>query len=135
MQSTLKLIGERELRAKFQQLEKAAQGSALENAATAGILPIQNDAIVRAPKDSTDLARSIHTEIIERSQHYAEAATGTDKEYAKRREFGYSDTDSLGRTYNDPAQPYMRPAFDTKRSEAERETKEALVELINAAAT
>lgn len=134
MQSNFKLIGERELAAKFQSLAKAAQGSALENAAVAGILPIQNEAIILAPKDEGNLSRSIHTEIVERSQHYAEASTGTDVEYAARQEFGFHGADSLGRHYNQPAHPYMRPAFDTKKKEAETETKEALIALINATA-
>lgn len=134
MQSTFKLIGERELLAKLQQLDRAAQGSALENAATAGILPIQNEAIRLAPYESGNLSRSIHTETVEKSSHYVETATGTDVEYAARQEFGFSDTDSLGREYNQPAHPYMRPAYDTKHKEAENETKNALIDLILAAA-
>lgn len=127
-------MGDRELIAKFKALDKAVQGSALENAATAGILPIQNEAIRGAPYESGNLSRSIHTETIERSTHYTEVATGTDVEYAARQEFGFSDTDSIGRTFNQPANPYMRPAYDTQKRAAENETKEALADLINAAA-
>lgn len=130
--SSVTLKGEKELKEKFKALAKAAQGSALLKATQAGILPIQNEAIVLVAKDEGDLARSIHTETVESSNTYAESATGTDKEYAARIEFGFMQADSLGRHYNQPAQPYMRPAHDTKSSEAVKETKAALLDLLNA---
>lgn len=133
VKATIKLIGEKELLAKFKRLDKAAQGNALEKAATTGILPIQNEAIVLVAKDTGTLARSIHSETIEKSTHYVEVTTGTDVEYARRIEFGFMQADSLGRHYNQPAQPYMRPAFDTKKPAAVADTRAALVDLINAA--
>jgi len=39
---------------------------------------------------------------------------GTLVEYAARIEYGYSGTDSRGRTYHQPAQPYLRPALAHK---------------------
>ena len=134
MKTSIKLIGEKALKAKFQQLSKAMQGNALEKAATAGILPIQNEAITLVPVKSHTLQRSIHAETIKKSATYAEVATGTDVEYAARIEFGFMNkTDALGRHYNQPAQPYMRPAYDTKKKDAENDTKAALIDLINAA--
>jgi HK97 gp10 family phage protein len=133
MKATVKLIGEKQLLAKFQQLNKAVQSATLERAATAGILPIQNEAIQLVAKDTGTLSRSIHTETIEKSDTYVEVATGTDVEYALRIEFGYMQADALGRHYNQPAQPYMRPAYDTKRKAAENDTKAALADLIEAA--
>lgn len=133
LKANVRVTGDKELIAKFKRLSKAAQGSALVHAATAGILPIQNEAIVKVAKDTSDLARSIHTEVIARRQTYAEVSTGTDKVYAARIEFGFHGADSLGRHYNQPAQPYMRPAFDTKKSAAESETRAALLDLVNAA--
>lgn len=130
--SSVTLKGEKELKEKLQKLAKAAQGSALLKATQAGILPIQNEAIVLVAKDEGDLARSIHTETVESTNTYAESATGTDKEYAARIEFGFMQADSLGRHYNQPAQPYMRPAHDTKSAEAVKETKAALLDLLNA---
>lgn len=135
MKATITLIGEKALKAKFQQLDKAAQGWALAKAVKAGILPIQNEAIVLVAKDTGTLARSIHSAITKHSHLYAECVTGTDVEYAARIEFGFMQADSLGRHYNQPAQPYMRPAFDTKKKEAENDTKAALIDLINAAAS
>jgi HK97 gp10 family phage protein len=134
MKANVKLIGEKQLLAKFQQLNKAVQGATLEKAATAGILPIQNEAIQKAPWKSGTLSRSIHTETVEKTATYVEVATGTDVEYALRIEFGFMQADSLGRHYNQPAQPYMRPAYDTKKKAAENDTKDALTDLILAAA-
>lgn len=130
--SSVTLKGEKELKEKLKQLAKAAQGSTLLHAAQAGILPIQNEAIKLVAKKEGDLSRSIHTETLKSSNTYAEVATGTDKEYAARIEFGFMQADSLGRHYNQPAQPYMRPAHDTKSSEAVKETKAALLDLLNA---
>jgi len=132
LKANVKLIGEKELLAKFKALSKAAQGQHLLHATQAGILPIQNEAIVKVAKDTGTLARSIHTETVKASNSYAESATGTDVVYAARIEFGFMQADRLGRHYNQPAQPYMRPAFDTKKSAAENETKAALLDLINA---
>lgn len=133
LNANVKITGDKELIVKFKRMQSAAQGSALLKATQAGILPIQNEAIVLVAKDTGDLSRSIHTETIKSSASYAESATGTDKEYAARIEFGFMQADSLGRHYNQPAQPYMRPAYDTKKSAAENETKAALLDLLNGA--
>ena len=37
---------------------------------------------------------------------------GTDVDYARRVEYGFVGPDSLGRVYNQRAQPYLRPALD-----------------------
>lgn len=58
---------------------------------------------------------------------------GTDLEYAARIEFGFTGPDSLGRVYNQPAQPYLRPAFDTKRTAAVNEIGRVLGRLAKAA--
>src|SRR4026208_1768039 len=105
------ISGDKQLAAKFRQVKAAARGPAPMTAAKAGILPIQNAAIENAPKLTTTLARSIHTEEISQTDHSAMAATGTDLNYAARQEFGFNDTDALGRTYHQPARPYMRPAY------------------------
>lgn len=135
LKAHVKIKGDKELLTKLTRLGHAAQGQTLVRAATAGILPIQNEAIVLVAKDTLTLARSIHTETIKASQSYAEVSTGTDVEYAARIEFGFMQADSLGRHYNQPAQPYMRPAFDTKKTAAENETKAVLRDLINAVAS
>lgn len=39
---------------------------------------------------------------------------GTTVEYARRVELGFIGQDSLGRNYNQPAKPYLRPIFKMK---------------------
>lgn len=123
--TSAKLTGDKELIAKFRALQRQTQGKMLVQAATAGIFPIQSEAVLIVVKKSGDLSRSIHTETIESSDTYAEVATGTDVEYAAVVEFGLPGTRRI-------AKPYMRPSFDTKSGEAKAETQAALMDLINA---
>jgi hypothetical protein len=51
---------------------------------------------------------------------------GFEPPYARRIEFGFIGTDSLGRKYHQAAQPYMRPAWDSKEDEARQAIKDAL---------
>jgi HK97 gp10 family phage protein len=125
--------GDKELLAAFRALDEAARGANLMIAAKAGILPIQNAAIENAPYLSGTLSRSIHTEEVEQTKHSAKVTTGTDLNYAARQEFGFNDTDALGRTYHQPARPYMRPAYDRHRADAIAEVSDALRSLILAA--
>ena len=127
----VKIIGAAELTAKFAQLNKVTQVAHLKTAVLAGLLPIQNEAIDQCPVLEGNLVRSIHSEIVTEQDGYAEGFTGTDVEYARRIEFGFDDmTDSLGRTYHQKPQPYMRPAYDTKRPEAIKEVGDVLKLLI-----
>lgn len=126
--------GDKELHAAFKRLSAALRGPALVTAAKAGILPIQNAAIRNAPYVSGNLSRSIHTEVVEEKDDSAFVTTGTDVDYAARVEFGFNDTDKLGRTYHQPAKPYMRPAYDDERENAVKETQDALRDIIEAAA-
>ena len=129
----VKITGQEELTKKFKKLQQVAQASHLTTAVLAGLLPIQNKAVADCPKDEGDLARSIHSEIVEAVDNYVKGFTGTDKVYAPRIEFGFDNmTDSLGRTFHQKPQPYMRPAYDTKRSEAVKEVEDVLKLLIEA---
>jgi len=124
-----------ELKAKFAELKHAARGPALMTAAKAGILPIQNRAIDNAPYVSGNLSRSIHTEEVATGAYSAQVTTGTDVEYARRVEKGFDGVDALGREYHQPAQPYMRPAYDEGREEASEEVTESLKTIVLAAAS
>lgn len=126
MPPSMKVKNPEDLIKAFKKLDKLTQASTLEAAVRAGLLPIQNTAIQKAPYLTGTLRRSIHSEITESRQSYCEGATGTNLAYAARIEFGFNDTDSLGRTYHQPAQPYLRPAFDEKRGEAVDEMRESL---------
>jgi HK97 gp10 family phage protein len=119
-----------EFRRVMMALKAAPSGNALVSIAKAGILPIQNAAIENAPYRSGTLRRSIHTEVLRSGATSAFVATGTDVPYARRLEFGFQDTDALGRRYNQAARPYMRPAYDTRRGEAIAEVEAGLRELI-----
>jgi len=114
---TMKIHGLDELRRKFVQLEQKTQGRVLENAAVSGATLIQNAAVKKCPKLTGNLARSIHTEVAERSNTRVMTEIGTNVEYAPFVEFG---TRRMG------AQPYMRPAFDNNKQAAINEIKAAL---------
>lgn len=117
MSTTVTIKGLNNLTRKFHKLQKAAQGRILENAVTAGCLPIQNAAVVKAPVETGTLRRSIHTEIISSSESSVRASVGTDVEYAPYQEFG---------TVHIPAHPYLRPAFDEQKNNAKNEIAAAL---------
>lgn len=118
MKTKLKVTGDKELLAQFRKLQGDIKAGALGRAAEAGMMPIQNAAAIKAPYKTGTLRRSIHTELIVQRALYAEAAAGTDVEYAARIEFGFNDTDALGRTYHQAAQPYLRPAYEENRAAA-----------------
>ncbi len=91
---------------------------------------IEQSAEEYVPVDTGALRDSIHIEEIadgplyyEVSIHPAELAPnpwGLDPAYARRIEYGFIGQDSLGRNYNQAAQPYVRPAWDSQKSAAEQ---------------
>lgn len=70
-----------------------------------------NAARQRAPYKTGTLRRSI--EVIELGPR--QVAVGSRQPYAARIEFGFAGRDSLGRLYNQPAKPYLRPAIEETR--------------------
>ena len=86
---------------------------------------IENDAKRRAPYRTGTLRRSIHSEVSERTADSVSLAIGTNVEYAARIEFGFSGVDELGRRYNQPPMPYLRPAMDENVGRARREVVQA----------
>ena len=154
MKSTV--IGSKELIAKFNKLGEAARGKALENSLVAGGLLISNSAKDNAPYISGTLKRSIHVggHIAESAPGFttndeggeysdvggnkitqtgAEILVGTNLDYARRIEFGFSGADSLGRVFNQPAQAYLRPALDEEKENVKDEIGAALKVLIDKA--
>lgn len=55
---------------------------------------------------------------------------GTNLPYARRIEDGFTGTDSLGRQYDQPAQPYLRPAADEAGPAAVQEVADAVAALL-----
>lgn len=121
MSNKVQIKGLDDLKAAFAKLDKTMQGQTLKNAVRAGSLPIQNTAVVRCPKKSGNLSRSIHTEITG-TNTYVQADIGTDVEYAPYVEFG---------TIHQSAQPYLRPAFDEQKDNAIKEIGDALKAQLN----
>lgn len=60
----------------------------------------------------------------------AKIEAGTNIVYGPRLEFGFTGKDSLGRMYNQPPYPYLRPAFDEKQDACIQEVSDALDILI-----
>ena len=149
------MSGMGDLKRKFRALGEIGQGKALFRVGVAGMLIIINDAKRRAAYLTGTLRRSLHVGGAagetpdfdgglgtgykdlgagDISATRAEIFGGTDVPYGARIEFGYEDSDSLGRSYHQKAQPYLRPAFDTKGQAAIEEMRKAFVLLIEKAA-
>lgn len=95
---------------------------------TTALIPL-NAAKGAVPRVTSTLFRSIHIEDV---RDELAVAVGTDVEYARRIEYGFAGIDSRGRTYNQPAQPYLRPALDENRGAMVREFGEAIEDMIKA---
>lgn len=146
------LIGQREVIQAFERLDASLTGKTLRPAAVAGSLLIRNQASVNAPFITGTLRRSLHVgghtdrnpEGFDPSEGYSDIGgevvtltfvrvdTGTNLEYAARVEFGFTGVDALGRKYNQPAKPYLRPAFDQRKEDAYKEFLDAVDELVQA---
>lgn len=63
----------------------------------------------------SNLITSITHEITVDTRFEVTAMVGTIMEYARRLEFGFLDTDSLGRKYNMPARPFFRTTYLQQR--------------------
>jgi hypothetical protein len=70
-----------------------------------------NDVKAIAPYKTGTYRRSIHVEMSTEGLHPV-ALIGTDVPYGRRLEFGFYDTDSLGRKYQQYPRPHWRPAWD-----------------------
>lgn len=121
------------------------RGNILDNALRAAALVAMNAAKQKAAVLAGNLRRSIHvggfgdglespstgTDIGPAPGSHV-VAVGTNVVYAKRIEFGFAGTDSLGRTFHQPAQPYLRPALDENKREMTAEFGEAVIDGIRA---
>lgn len=116
MASGATIRGDDELVRKLQALARKATPAQARAALMAGGLPIQTAAAQKAPVDTGTLQRSIHTETAETSNG-AVARVGTNVEYSLDQEFG---------TSRHRAQPYLRPAYDERKSDALREIERVL---------
>ena len=102
-----------------------------------------DEAKALVPVDTGHLQDSIHAELLEQTDTRTVVAVtpayeesnpyGFEPAYARRIEYGFMGTDSLGRSYHQAAQPYMRPAFDNKQDEARQAIKDGIVQELDAA--
>ncbi len=60
-----------------------------------------------------------------------EAAVSNNKIYARRVHFGFEGTDSLGRTYHQKPQPYMRDGAKVAKTKVEKAMKSELMAPLN----
>lgn len=100
--------GMAELKMAFADLEKMAvrnQSIALKLVGN----EYKNDVQEIAPYKTGTYRRSIHVQPVDSSK----VLVGSDLPYGKRLEYGFADSDKLGRVYNQAAQPHFRPAMDT----------------------
>lgn len=98
----------------------------IETAIKSGALIVQNDSKKRVPYKTGTLRRSIHMETVEKSKRNVKVKVGTDVPYARRIEYGFTGEDSLGRTFNQPAQPYLRPSLDENTADIQKEIAGAM---------
>lgn len=119
------ITGTRELDAKLKRLDAAITSQALANATLAGALVIERSAKEKVHVITGNLRRSIHSAIETSTPTSATALVGTNVEYAPYEEYGTR--------YRGP-HPYLRPALDEKRVEAQGVIAAAFKELIMQAA-
>lgn len=118
---------------------EAAQAG-LKFGASEGAFIIEQGAKERVPVDTGYLRDSINTvhAVNEAQKQIFEVAPGVaagnpygfDPAYARRIEFGFMGTDSLGRTYHQPAQPYMRTAYESLKDEVASAIKNGVIETL-----
>lgn len=71
---------------------------------------IMSDAKAKVPVAEGELRDSIRIRYHQKYSGKMVAIIGSPSPYARRIERGYVKTDSAGRVYDQPAQPYLRPA-------------------------
>lgn len=136
---SLKGVDQISLRTKA--LFRAAQQGMKFGVSEAGQI-LEDEAKTLVPVKTGHLRDSIHQELIESTDVRQVIAVtpayeepnpyGFEPAYARRIEYGFVGTDSLGRHYNQAPQPYMRPAFDTKQDEARQAIKDSIYQELDA---
>jgi HK97 gp10 family phage protein len=123
MKLTAKFGGAQQIRDSFKYVQNAMAG-ALEDIAWAGALPIMNRAMELAPVKTGNLRRSIHIETTEKTPTRCVASVGPHVDYAIYLEFG---------TRFMHPRPFMRPAFEETKADAQKAMVDAAREFITEA--
>lgn len=142
MRLTVTIQGLDALSLKAQYAIQAARRG-LKNSVPDGAQIIVEEAKRLVPVDTGNLRDAIHQDLLidEPERQIAQVAPmvaasnkwGFDPAYARRIEYGFVGQDSMGRTYNQAAQPYMRPAFDSMSPEAAKVIKQGIYDEVDAA--
>lgn len=111
---TIDIRGEKEIEEFFRRVPEAVGKRVLMTAMKAGALVVRNNIVPIAPYLTGVYRDSIG---IEEMPEQLAVATGTDLPYGPRLELGFVGVDSLGRHYNQPAQPHFRPGFNKSKEE------------------
>ncbi len=133
---------------KLQRLSAAVQADVLERALHAGAQEIINSAQEKAPYQTGNLKRSLHSETTEKSGSRVVVVAGTDVEYAAMQEFGGTIVPKVAdmlafevkgklvfaKSVTIPAHPYLRPAFDEQKGEAVKQFRLAVGDQVRAIA-
>ena len=122
--------GQREVMRRLNAAGDAVGGRAFMPALRSAATVVVNDAKKRAPVLTGTLRRSIHQED---APGQLAVLVGTDLDYARRVEEGFAQRDRLGRRYNQPAQPYLRPALDENVDAIVREFWNSLDDILRKA--
>ncbi len=116
----------------FDSLADDIKGDVLEAATRAAALPVLNQVRTtepeggKTPYKSGTYRRSFHMETVEKTETRCTVEIGTDSPYGARLEYGFVGPDSLGRVFNQPARPHVRPAFDENVEASTTEFKAAV---------
>lgn len=127
---TIDIKGDTELELAIKKAGDAFTPRVLLTAMRAGALLVQNEAKARAPWITRTLIRSIGQEPL---PEQLAVKVGTNVPYAARIEYGFVGVDKLGRRYNQPAQPYLRPALAMNREEINRIVRAAILQQLRKA--
>ena len=112
---TVKLIGMRELERALAQLPQATRRRTVQNALRKGGEPIARAARAYVPVDEGNLRESITVSAsLARSQRGDRGSFAPVEMYVGPGQHPQAIMQEFG-TYKEPAQPYMRPAWDTMR--------------------
>jgi HK97 gp10 family phage protein len=145
----IRIVGLDRAKKAFEELPGNLSGKQLLAGVVSGALLIRNRASSNAPFITGTLRRSLHVGgNTEKSPgfnpgegysdiggetvlpEYVRVEVGTNLVYAARVEYGFSGKDKLGRTYNQPPNPYLRSAFDQEKEAAVKEIDQVLDALI-----
>lgn len=111
----------------------------MEEAALAGADVVVREAKQNSRKGGEDyphrrtgtLMRSIKVLDKRKKLSRVEVDAGSPVEYARRLEYGFMDTDRLGRRYNQKPRPFLRPALEENTGEIELAIEKKIGQIVS----